>query len=249
MRQPMIAGNWKMHMTNTEATVFVEQLKTLVTDAGCELVICPPFTAISTVADLAEDTPIRVGAQNVFHEESGAYTGEVSPSMLTDLGVSYVIVGHSERRSIFKEADRCVNKRVRIVLQHGMSPILCVGESLNQRESGETVAFIHSQLEMGLLGVPAEEMTGVVIAYEPIWAIGTGRTATAEQAGEVCQSIREKIATMYTPEIAEQVRILYGGSVKPENAKDILAQTHVDGALVGGASLEAETFTGIIKAC
>ena len=249
MRQPMIAGNWKMHMTNTEATVFVEQLKTLVADVTCEVVVCPPFTTISTVADLTEDTKFRVGAQNVFHEESGAYTGEVSPSMLTDLGVSYVIVGHSERRSIFKEADRCVNKRVRIVLQHGMSPILCVGESLNQRESGETVAFIHSQLEMGLLGVPAEEMTEVVIAYEPIWAIGTGRTATAEQAGEVCQSIREKIATMYTPEIAEQVRILYGGSVKPDNAKDILAQSHVDGALVGGASLEAEAFTGIIKAC
>ena len=249
MRQPMIAGNWKMHMTNTEATVFVEQLKTLVADVICEVVVCPPFTTISTVADLTEDTKFRVGAQNVFHEESGAYTGEVSPSMLTDLGVSYVIVGHSERRSIFKEADRCVNKRVRIVLQHGMSPILCVGESLNQRESGETVAFIHSQLEMGLLGVPAEEMTEVVIAYEPIWAIGTGRTATAEQAGEVCQSIREKIATMYTPEIAEQVRILYGGSVKPDNAKDILAQSHVDGALVGGASLEAEAFTDIIKAC
>lgn len=249
MRQPMIAGNWKMHMTNTEATVFVEQLKTLVADVICEVVVCPPFTTISAVADLTEDTKFRVGAQNVFHEESGAYTGEVSPSMLTDLGVSYVIVGHSERRSIFKEADRCVNKRVRIVLQHGMSPILCVGESLNQRESGETVAFIHSQLEMGLLGVPAEEMTEVVIAYEPIWAIGTGRTATAEQAGEVCQSIREKIATMYTPEIAEQVRILYGGSVKPDNAKDILAQSHVDGALVGGASLEAEAFTGIIKAC
>lgn len=249
MRQPMIAGNWKMHMTNTEATVFVEQLKTLVADVICEVVVCPPFTTISTVADLTEDTKFRVGAQNVFHEESGAYTGEVSPSMLTDLGVSYVIVGHSERRSIFKEADRCVNKRVRIVLQHGMSPILCVGESLNQRESGETVAFIHSQLEMGLFGVPAEEMTEVVIAYEPIWAIGTGRTATAEQAGEVCQSIREKIATMYTPEIAEQVRILYGGSVKPDNAKDILAQSHVDGALVGGASLEAEAFTGIIKAC
>lgn len=249
MRQPMIAGNWKMHMTNTEATVFVEQLKTLVADVICEVVVCPSFTTISTVADLTEDTKFRVGAQNVFHEESGAYTGEVSPSMLTDLGVSYVIVGHSERRSIFKEADRCVNKRVRIVLQHGMSPILCVGESLNQRESGETVAFIHSQLEMGLLGVPAEEMTEVVIAYEPIWAIGTGRTATAEQAGEVCQSIREKIATMYTPEIAEQVRILYGGSVKPDNAKDILAQSHVDGALVGGASLEAEAFTGIIKAC
>ena len=249
MRQPIIAGNWKMHMTNTEATVFVEKLKTLVADASCEVVVCPPFTAISTVADLAEDTPIRVGAQNVFHEESGAYTGEVSPSMLTDLGVSYVIVGHSERRSIFKEADRCVNKRVRIVLQHGMSPILCVGESLNQRESGETVAFIYSQLEMGLHGVPAEEMPEVVIAYEPIWAIGTGRTATAEQAGEVCQSIREKIATMYTPEIAEQVRILYGGSVKPENAKEILAQSHVDGALVGGASLKADSFAGIIKAC
>ncbi len=249
MRQPIIAGNWKMYMTNTEATVLVEALKQVVADTSCEVVVCPPFTALSTVAELTEDTKVRVGAQNVFHEEEGAYTGEVSPAMLTDIGVSYVIVGHSERRSIFKEADRCVNKRVRIVLQHGMSPILCVGESLNQRESGETVAFIHSQLEMGLHGVPAEEMPEVVIAYEPIWAIGTGRTATAEQAGEVCQSIREKIATMYTPEIADQVRIVYGGSVKPENAKEILAQPHVDGALVGGASLKADSFAGIIKAC
>lgn len=249
MRQSIIAGNWKMYMTNTEATVLVEALKQVVADTSCEVVVCPPFTALSTVAELTEDTKIRVGAQNVFHEEEGAYTGEVSPAMLTDIGVSYVIVGHSERRSIFKEADRCVNKRVRIVLQHGMSPILCVGESLNQRESGETVAFIHSQLEMGLYGVPAEEMPEVVIAYEPIWAIGTGRTATAEQAGEVCQSIREKIATMYTPEIADQVRIVYGGSVKPENAKEILAQPHVDGALVGGASLKAGSFAGIIKAC
>lgn len=238
-----------MYMTNTEATVLVEALKQVVADTSCEVVVCPPFTALSTVAELTEDTKVRVGAQNVFHEEEGAYTGEVSPAMLTDIGVSYVIVGHSERRSIFKEADRCVNKRVRIVLQHGMSPILCVGESLNQRESGETVAFIHSQLEMGLHGVPAEEMPEVVIAYEPIWAIGTGRTATAEQAGEVCQSIREKIATMYTPEIADQVRIVYGGSVKPENAKEILAQPHVDGALVGGASLKADSFAGIIKAC
>ncbi len=249
MRQPIIAGNWKMYMTNTEATVLVEALKQVVADTSCEVVVCPPFTALSTVAELTEDTKVRVGAQNVFHEEEGAYTGEVSPAMLTDIGVSYVIVGHSERRSIFKEADRCVNKRVRIVLQHGMSPILCVGESLNQRESGETVAFIHSQLEMGLHGVPAEEMPEVVIAYEPIWAIGTGRTATAEQAGEVCQSIREKIATMYTPEIADQVRIVYGGSVKSENAKEILAQPHVDGALVGGASLKAGSFAGIIKAC
>ena len=238
-----------MYMTNTEATVLVEALKQVVADTSCEVVVCPPFTALSTVAELTEDTKVRVGAQNVFHEEEGAYTGEVSPAMLTDIGVSYVIVGHSERRSIFKEADRCVNKRVRIVLQHGMSPILCVGESLNQRESGETVAFIHSQLEMGLHGVPAEEMPEVVIAYEPIWAIGTGRTATAEQAGEVCQSIREKIATMYTPEIADQVRIVYGGSVKSENAKEILAQPHVDGALVGGASLKAGSFAGIIKAC
>ena len=249
MRQPIIAGNWKMYMTNTEATVLVEALKQVVADTSCEVVVCPPFTALSTVAELTEDTKVRVGAQNVFHEEEGAYTGEVSPAMLTDIGVSYVIVGHSERRSIFKEADRCVNKRVRIVLQHGMGPILCVGESLNQRESGETVAFIHSQLEMGLHGVPAEEMPEVVIAYEPIWAIGTGRTATAEQAGEVCESIREKIASMYTPEIAEQVRIVYGGSVKPENAKEILAQPHVDGALVGGASLKADSFAGIIKAC
>lgn len=238
-----------MYMTNTEATVLVEALKQVVADTSCEVVVCPPFTALSTVAELTEDTKVRVGAQNVFHEEEGAYTGEVSPAMLTDIGVSYVIVGHSERRSIFKEADRCVNKRVRIVLQHGMGPILCVGESLNQRESGETVAFIHSQLEMGLHGVPAEEMPEVVIAYEPIWAIGTGRTATAEQAGEVCESIREKIASMYTPEIAEQVRIVYGGSVKPENAKEILAQPHVDGALVGGASLKADSFAGIIKAC
>lgn len=246
MRQPIIAGNWKMHMTNTEATVLVEALKKSLGTTSAEVVVCPPFTALSTVSDLVEDTAIHVGAQHVFHEESGAYTGEVSPVMLTDMGIQYVIVGHSERRSLFKETDRCINKRVRTVLHHGMNPILCVGESLKQRESGDTIAFIHSQLDMGLQGVTPEELPQVVIAYEPIWAIGTGRTATAEQAGEVCTSIREKLAAMYGEALAQMVRIQYGGSVKASNAREILAQPDIDGALVGGASLEADSFLGII---
>lgn len=248
-RKPIIAGNWKMNMTCTEATVLVETLKSAISgEETCEIVLCPPFTALSTVRDLVEDTLISVGAQNVFHEESGAYTGEISPSMLTDLGVEYVILGHSERREIFKEKDGCINKRVKITLSHGMKPILCVGETLGQRESGETMALIQSQLDSGLKGVSAEEMKNIVIAYEPVWAIGTGRVATAEQAGEVCTGIRKHIAELYNDEVAQDVRIQYGGSVKANNAAAILAQEDIDGALVGGAALVAEEFLGIIKA-
>lgn len=249
-RTPIIAGNWKMNMTCTEATVLVEELKEgLGTHAACEVVVCPPFTALSTVRDLIEDTPIVLGAQNVFHEENGAYTGEVSPAMLTDLGVEYVILGHSERREIFKEKDACINKRVKIVLKHGMKPILCVGETLGQRESGETMALIQSQLDSGLHGVSKEEMRSVVIAYEPIWAIGTGRVATAEQAEEVCAGIRKYIGKLFDDEVAHDVRIQYGGSVKANNAKELLEQPDIDGALVGGASLKSKDFLGIVRAC
>lgn len=248
MRQPIIAGNWKMNMTVTEATMLVEALKPLVADAACEVVLCPPFTAISTVADLVEDTHIAVGAQNMYHAESGAYTGEISPEMLVDCGVKYVIVGHSERRELFKETNKCVNAKIKLALAHGLSPIMCVGETLKQRESGETIAHIHDQLEQGLSGISPEDMVSIVIAYEPIWAIGTGRTATPEQAGEVCESIRQKILDLYGEEVAESVRIQYGGSVKGSNAKEILGQPHIDGALVGGASLVADDFAAIVNA-
>lgn len=250
MRKQIIAGNWKMHTTKAEATVLVEALKTGLNEikVNSEVVVCPPFTGLDTVSDLLEGTNIGLGAQNMHFAENGAYTGEISPLMLNDLGCKYVILGHSERRQYFQETDELINEKLKAAFCHDLTPILCVGETLAQREKGETVTFIESQLTNGLKDIPAGEVESMVIAYEPIWAIGTGKTATADQAGEVCTAIRQKIAKLYNPDVAEKVRIQYGGSVKGSNAAEILAQADIDGALVGGAALKADDFLAILKA-
>ena len=250
MRKQIIAGNWKMHTDLAEATILVEGIKAALAEGEVsrEVVVCPPFTGLSTVADLIEDTDVRLGAQNMYFEPKGAFTGEVSPLMLTDVGCHYVILGHSERREYFSESDALINQKIKVAFQYDLIPILCVGESLAQREANETQSFIDSQLTAGLEGLTAEQVSQMVIAYEPIWAIGTGKTATAEQAGEVCTAIRAKVAALFDAATAEALRIQYGGSVKGSNAKEILSQPDIDGALVGGASLKADDFMAIIKA-
>lgn len=250
MRKQIIAGNWKMHTDLAEATILVEGIKAALAEGEVsrEVVVCPPFTGLSTVADLIEDTDVRLGAQNMYFEPKGAFTGEVSPLMLTDVGCHYVILGHSERREYFSESDALINQKIKAAFQYDLIPILCVGESLAQREANETQSFIDSQLTAGLEGLTAEQVSQMVIAYEPIWAIGTGKTATAEQAGEVCTAIRAKVDALFDAATAEALRIQYGGSVKGSNAKEILSQPDIDGALVGGASLKADDFMAIIKA-
>jgi triosephosphate isomerase len=239
MRIPFIAGNWKMNKTPDEAAVFVNDIKDeLNAIKGVDIAFCPPFLAIPIVAEMIVGTKIGVGAQNMFYEESGAYTGEVAPNMLTPF-CQYVILGHSERRAYFGETDEGVNKKIRASLKHDLTPIVCVGESLEQNEAGETKAFVGSQVRAAFDGLKEVEMIKCVIAYEPIWAIGTGKTATVEQAGEIIGgTVRGTIADMYGKETAELVRIQYGGSVKPENAADFMAHPDIDGSLVGGASLK-----------
>lgn len=250
MRTQIIAGNWKMHTTLAEASILVEGLKKALaaTTTNRQVVVCPPFTGLSTVTDLVADTDIAVGAQNMYFEEKGAFTGEVSPVMLSDIGCEYVILGHSERRQYFGETDETVNKKIKTALRFAMTPIVCVGESLEQREADETEAFITTQIDAGLAGLTADEVKTIVIAYEPIWAIGTGRTATSAQAEEVCAFIRKRIATLFGVDAADCVRVLYGGSVKGSNAAELLAEADIDGALVGGASLKADDFMAIITA-
>lgn len=247
MRKPIIAGNWKMYKTNTEARALVNGLKEKTMPAAVEVVLCPPFTALTTVAELLQGTAIGLGAQDLFWEDEGAYTGEVSPLMLKELGCSYVIIGHSERRQYFGETDETVNKKVKAALRHGLKPIICVGESLQQREVGETNAFVAGQVEKALDGLAPESIPQVVIAYEPIWAIGTGRSSSGSDANEVIGLVRQTIAKKFGSSLAEQVRIQYGGSVKPGNIKEFMDQPEIDGALVGGASLKAEDFYGIIS--
>lgn len=250
MRTQIIAGNWKMHTTLAEASILVEGLKKALaaTTTNRQVVVCPPFTGLSTVTDLVADTDIAVGAQNMYFEEKGAFTGEVSPVMLSDIGCEYVILGHSERRQYFGETDETVNKKIKTALRFAMTPIVCVGESLEQREADETEAFITTQIDAGLAGLTADEVKTIVIAYEPIWAIGTGRTATSAQAEEVCAFIRKRIAALFGADAADCVRVLYGGSVKGSNAAELLAEADIDGALVGGASLKADDFMAIITA-
>ena len=247
-RKAIIAGNWKMNKTATEAKALISELIPAVKDAGCEVVICVPFTDLVTAVEMTKGTNIHVGAENVHFEKSGAYTGEISADMLTDLGVEYVVIGHSERRQYFAETNETVNKRTKAALAGGLKPIICVGESLTQREQGVTEELIRMQVKIALNGVTADELKNVVIAYEPIWAIGTGKTATADQAEEVCAFIRATLAKLYGADVAETITVQYGGSMNAKNAAELLSKTNVDGGLIGGASLKAADFTTIINA-
>ena len=247
-RKAIIAGNWKMNKTASEAAVLVDELIPAVKDATCEVVICTPFTDLVTAVAKTKGTNIHVGAENVHFEKSGAFTGEISADMLVDLGVEYVIVGHSERRQYFAETDQTVNKRTLAALNAGLKVILCVGESLQQREEGVTEELVRMQTKIALRDVTAEQMANVVIAYEPVWAIGTGLTATPEQADETCGVIRATLAKMYGADVAETVTIQYGGSMNEKNAADLLSKVNVDGGLIGGASLVPEKFTAIVDA-
>ncbi|MEM7811400.1 MAG: triose-phosphate isomerase [Planctomycetota bacterium] len=248
-RRPFIAGNWKM---NTDAASGVELAKAVASQAaasdGVDVLVAPPFPYLHAIKAAVADTPLLVGSQNVWHEPSGAYTGEVSVGMLADVGCSHAILGHSERRVVLGEDDALINKKVHATLAGGLGVILCVGELLEEREAGDTEKVVETQLTGSLAGVTAEQMTAVTIAYEPVWAIGTGKTATPEQAQEVHAFVRGKMADAYGADVADAVRIQYGGSVKPANAAELLGQPDIDGALVGGASLKAETFLPIIDA-
>ena len=251
-RKPIMAGNWKMHHTHLDAIQVLQKLSYRLSSEDyerCEVVVCPTFTSLRAVQTVieADNLPIGLGAQNVFWEEKGAYTGEVSPSMLAKLAVSYVIVGHSERREIFGETDEMVNKKVKAVIKAGMTPIMCCGETLEEREAGETAAKVSRQVQAGLDGVDPNEVAAMVIAYEPIWAIGTGRNATPEDANETIGTIRSMVAGLAGETAGAAIRIQYGGSVKPSNVAAIMAQPEIDGALVGGASLEADDFAQIVR--
>lgn len=247
MRKPIIAGNWKMNMTPSESIQLVEELIPLVNDATCEVVICPPFVDIPSVAQMLAGTNIGLGAQNVHFEAKGAYTGEISAPMLKELGVQYIIIGHSERREYFAETDETVNKKVKVALENGFVPIMCCGETLEQRESGVTEAFISGQIKAGLAGLSADDVKKTVVAYEPIWAIGTGKTATKEEAQATIAMIRKTIADMVGSEAAEAVRIQYGGSMNPKNVAELMAMPDIDGGLIGGAALKAEDFSKVVN--
>ena len=239
-RKKIIAGNWKMNMTPSEAVALVETLKPLVKTEEADVVFCVPAIDIIPVVKACEGTNIEVGAENMYFEEKGAYTGEISPNMLTDAGVKYVIIGHSERREYFAETDETVNKKVLKAFEHGLTPIICCGETLTQREQGITLDWIRKQVKIAFQNVTADQAKTAVIAYEPIWAIGTGKTATTEQAEEVCKGIRDLIAEIYDTDTAEAVRIQYGGSMNAGNAAELLAKPDIDGGLIGGASLKAD---------
>ena len=239
-RRMIIAGNWKMNKTPAETTAFIETLKPLVAGADAEGVCCVPAIDLVPAVQAAKGSNISIGAENMHYEESGAYTGEIAPNMLVSAGVSHVILGHSERREYFAETDETVNRKVKKSLEHGLIPIVCCGETLTQREQGITIDWIRQQVKIAFLGVSAEQAAGCVIAYEPIWAIGTGKVATAEQAQEVCAAIRSLIRELYGVETAEAIRIQYGGSVSPSNAAELFAQPDIDGGLVGGASLKPD---------
>ena len=246
MRIPVIAGNWKLFKTIGESVALVNELKPLVANnQGVEIIVAPVFTALSHVYDAIQDSNVKLAAQDCYWEEEGAFTGEVAPKQLKDAGCSHVIIGHSERRQYFGETDLTVNKKTKAVISAGLTAMVCVGESLSERESGQTYSVIEAQIKGGLAGLTAEDFANVVIAYEPVWAIGTGKTASDAQAQEVHVYIRQLIARLINQSVADAVRILYGGSVKPDNVKGLMSQPDIDGALVGGASLKAETFAAI----
>lgn len=248
MRTKIIAGNWKMYKTVQEAIELVSGLKRELTAfSGVEVVVCPPFVALDAVSDLLTGHDIKLGAQNLFWEKEGAFTGEVSGHMLKSLGVTHVIIGHSERRQYFGETNETVNKRLKAALANGLLPIVCVGENLQERESNRTFDVVRDHVTGSLAGMSKEDMLKTVIAYEPVWAIGTGKTATAAQAQEVHRFIRQTLASLFDQPTANAVRIQYGGSVKPENTAELTAQPDIDGALVGGASLKADSFAAIVK--
>ncbi|MCD8082442.1 MAG: triose-phosphate isomerase [Clostridiales bacterium] len=239
-RKKIIAGNWKMNMTPSEAVALVETLKPLVVNEEVDVVFCVPAIDIIPALEAAKGSNIQIGAENMYYEEKGAYTGEISPNMLTDVGVKYVIIGHSERREYFAETDETVNKKVLKAFEHGLTPIICCGETLTQREQGITIDWIRQQIKIAFLNVTADQAKTAVIAYEPIWAIGTGKVATTEQAEEVCAAIRATIGEIYDEATAQAIRIQYGGSVSASSAPELFAQADIDGGLVGGASLKPD---------
>ena len=249
MRRLVIAGNWKMYKNNKEAIETLTQLKNLTKGVkNVDIVIGAPFTCLSDAVKTVEGSNIKIAAENVYPKIEGAYTGEISPKMLKDIGVTYVILGHSERREYFKESDEFINQKVKAVLEIGMKPILCIGEKLEEREGGKTLKVLSKQIKDGLVDLSKEDEEKVIIAYEPVWAIGTGKTATPEMAEETHKAIRNVLTEMFGKDVADKMIIQYGGSMKPENAKDLLSQEDIDGGLVGGASLKADSFFEIIKA-
>jgi triosephosphate isomerase len=249
MRKKVIAGNWKMHYDLSESQNLISKLTSGLNgkELNCDVIICPPFTSLSEAALLTKDTPVKLGAQNMYFRESGAFTGEISASMLMGVGCEYVILGHSERRTIFKETDGLINEKIKSALKAGLKPIFCIGETLEERENGREKDVLESQLSGGLNEISLDQMNNIIIAYEPVWAIGTGKTATPGQAEEMHDFIRNYIKDDFTPETAENLIIQYGGSVKPDNAGELLSQTDIDGALVGGACLQADSFISIIE--
>lgn len=247
MRRKVIAGNWKMNMLPGEAIEFITELTPLVKDSKNEVILCVPYTDLFYALLTAQGTNIKIGAQNMHFEEKGAYTGEVSGKMLKSINVEYVIIGHSERRQYFNETDETVNKKIKAAFANGLKPIVCVGETLEQREAGKTADVITKQTELALEGLTNEQVKNTIIAYEPIWAIGTGKTATSEDANNSIKEIRNKIADIYGKDVAEEVIIQYGGSVKSTNAKELFEMSDIDGGLVGGASLKAEEFSKIVN--
>jgi len=248
MRRPIIAGNWKMNNNSAESVKLVSQLKEMVSGVKeVEVVVAPPYTALGSVATAIKGSNIFLSAQNIFWEEKGAFTGEISPSMLKDIECQYAIIGHSERRQYFGETNETVNKRLKAALDASLTPIVCIGETLEEREANKTLTVIEKQVKEGFAGISSGEMEKVVIAYEPVWAIGTGKTATPEQAQEIHQFIRGMLAQVFDEGVAEGIRILYGGSVKPDNVDQLMSQKDIDGALVGGASLKADSFARIVQ--
>lgn len=249
MRKPIIAGNWKMYKTFEEAAEFVDTVKdNIPSNAQIDAIICAPALYLPTLVDIAEGSELAIGAQTMHYEISGAFTGEISPAQLASVQVDYVILGHSERREYYNETDEAVNKKVGAAIAHGIVPIICCGETLEEREAGSTESKVASQVTAALKGYGAEAVQHMVIAYEPIWAIGTGKTATADDANAVCGAIRQVVADLYDAETAEAIRIQYGGSVNPSNIEELLSKEHIDGALVGGASLQVESFLKLLEA-
>ncbi|PRO65571.1 triose-phosphate isomerase [Alkalicoccus urumqiensis] len=249
MRKPIIAGNWKMNKTKAEAVSFLQDVKNSVPAADkVDSVVCSPDLFLDALVQEAEGTDVHIAAQNMHFEDNGAFTGETSPAALKDLGVTFVVLGHSERRDMFGETDESVNKKVKAALNHGLTPIVCVGETLDERESDKTNDVVTKQVNGALEGLTEDQVKGIVVAYEPVWAIGTGKTATSEQANDTCSVIRAALANTFSAETADQVRIQYGGSVKPANIQELLGQSDIDGALVGGASLEADSFLKLAEA-